>query len=211
MFTGLIEHLGTVVSVEAAAAGRRILIDPDAGTPWRDEAELGESIAIDGCCLTVAEVPAPGEALAFDAIPETLARTTLGDWEAGRRVHLERSMTASTLMGGHTVQGHVDAVGEVARVSRDGGAWRTTIRVPEEYLVLLPAKGSVAVDGVSLTIASVDIPGRSFDLALIPTTLEKTHLDGAVAGARVNLESDVIVRTVVNTLTHFRQVIGEGG
>ncbi|MEM9064278.1 MAG: riboflavin synthase [Planctomycetota bacterium] len=207
----MIEHLGTIETVEVRSAGVRLTVRPDDAGGWASGLELGESIALDGCCLTLAEPVGSGRILAFDAIPETLAKTTLGGWRVGRRVHLERSMTASTLIGGHMVQGHVDGVGEVVGVERAGGQWRTSIRVDPAFLPLVPPKGSVAVDGVSLTIASVDRARSVFDIALIPTTLEKTHLDKATEGVRVNLESDIIARTVINTLTNFRHLVeGEG-
>ncbi|MEM1329079.1 MAG: riboflavin synthase [Planctomycetota bacterium] len=201
MFTGLVQAIGTVAASETTPRGLRLDIDPGS---WDDHrAAPGDSICISGTCLTVVDDPSLHHGrLLFDAIPETLAKTTLGELVPGSRVNLERSVTADTLMGGHMVQGHVDAIGEVTAVLTEG-QWRTTVLVPEAFTPFLVPKGSINVDGVSLTIASAEPQGRTFDVALIPETLERTTLADARPGTRVNLESDIIARTVVHYMQHF--------
>jgi riboflavin synthase len=152
----------------------------------------GESVACSGCCLTVVE---RGDGLvAFDAVPETLSRTTLGAWRPGSLVNLERALTLADRLGGHLVQGHVDAVGEVlARVPEGQGA-RLTISLPVAIAPLVAEKGSIAVDGVSLTVARAH--RDRFEVALIPETLARTTLGAAGPGTRANLEADVVARHV---------------
>ena len=201
MFTGIVQAVGVLDAAEATASGLRLAIDPGA---WSDHrASPGDSICVAGVCLTVAEDPASaGGRLVFDVIPETLERTTLGGRGVGSKLNLERSMTADTLMGGHTVQGHVDAVGEVVSVETEG-QWRTRVRAPADFMPFVVPKGSVAIEGVSLTVAAVDPAGGWFEVALIPETLARTTLQAALAGTRVNLESDVMARTIVHYLRHF--------
>jgi len=204
MFTGLVEAVGTVQSVaplEGSAGGVvRLLIDR-AG--WQHVPELGESISINGCCLTLA---APfiesGDALAFDAVPQTLSLTTLGVLTAGSRVNLEKSATLATLLGGHLVQGHVDGVGRVVSVTR-GDDWRVRIAPPSHLMEFMTPKGSVTVQGVSLTLAVVDVAGGWFEVALIPTTLAKTNLQSLVPGDGVNIEADAMAKTIVHWLKNF--------
>lgn len=159
-----------------------------------------------GVCLTLVEMT--GGSLAFDAVPETIARTSLRRLAPGMRVNLERSVTAATLLGGHIVQGHVDGVGTVARVQR-ADDWRIRVRPeptpegnPMEYL---PPKGSVTMDGTSLTIAALGDPARDpwFEVALIPVTLAKTTLGDLKEGDPVNLEYDAVAKTIVHWLRHF--------
>lgn len=197
MFTGIVEQIGTVAGVEPTAAGVRLLIDPG---PWAHRPEPGESIAVSGCCLTLAE-PA-GDSLAFDAIPETLAKTTIGALNPGDRVNLEHAMRADALVGGHFVQGHVDGVGEVVLVVRKG-EHRVRVRPPADLMRFVAPKGSVTIDGVSLTVADLDVGEGWFEVALIPTTLELTTLAGLKAGSRVNLEADMIAKTVVHHMDHY--------
>ncbi len=192
MFTGLIQAVGVVRSAEPCATGRRLVIDP-AG--WEHRPAAGESISVSGACLTQAG-EFTGE-LVFDVVPETLAKTTLGGLSEGSRVNLERSLAAGDLIGGHFVQGHVDGVGIVERVETEG-EWRVRIGAPEAVAGYLVAKGSITVEGVSLTLAAVD--GDSFEIALIPTTLEETTLDALAAGDRVNLEADMLAKTVAALL-----------
>lgn len=211
MFTGLIEHLGVIASIDPSPAGQRIVVD--AGS-WQHHAKLGDSISVNGCCLTVAEAPR-GSMLAFDVIPETLAKTTLGTLARGKRVHLEPSATASTLLGGHIVQGHVDGVAEVldngtepplhlAEVAAPTAAdWRLRLRLPVALMEFAAPKGSIAIDGVSLTIAVLDPREHTLEIALIPTTLEKTTLGTLRPGDSVNVECDTIAKTVVHWLKHF--------
>lgn len=198
MFTGIVENMGTVAAVAANAFGVRLTIDPGA-VSYRPAA--GDSIAVNGVCLTHA--PDDGDAsgqLVFDVIRETLDRTNLGRLKTGDRVNLEASLRAETPIAGHFVQGHVDAVGTVAAIQSGEDQWRITIEADATVLPYIVPKGSIAIDGVSLTIASVDAAARRFDVALIPTTLKLTKLGTAAAGDPVNLETDMIARTVVHYL-----------
>ena len=197
MFTGIVETTGLVGSVTERPSGVRLHV---LAPHWAARPAPGDSIAVNGCCLT----HAPGEdtppgGLAFDVIPETLRRTTLGSFAPGTRVNLEAALTATKPMGGHFVQGHIDAVGEVRAVAA-GADWRLTVGFEPGLRELVVPKGSITVDGVSLTLASVDADRGEFEVALIPTTLEVTQLGSLRVGDRVNLETDMIVRTVVQCL-----------
>lgn len=189
MFTGLVQAIGTVAAASDSAAGRSIEIDVGA---WPHRAAAGDSICVSGICLTV--VSAQGTRWRFDAVPQTLALTRAGTWTAGTRVNLEHAATASTLMGGHLVQGHVDGIGTVASVDRSGGGWRTRVEAEDAMLAPLSPQGSVALDGVSLTVAACG-PGW-LEVALIPETLERTTLRDASAGARLHVEVDHIAKLV---------------
>ncbi len=193
MFTGLVQALGRVDALTPTPTGVRLLIDP-AG--WNHRPGVGDSIAIDGACMTVAHIDAgpTGPRWAFDVIHESLAKTTLGRLRPGARVNLEHAVSASTLMGGHFVQGHVDGVGTVTRV-QDGDDWRLTVRPPAHVREAMIPKGSVCLAGVSLTIASID--ADTLTVALIPTTLAKTNLAGLRAGDEINVEADMLVKAVV--------------
>ncbi|MBX3402608.1 MAG: riboflavin synthase [Phycisphaeraceae bacterium] len=203
MFTGLVQAVGRVAAIEQTGRGPavpvRLRVDPGS---WRHRSALGDSICVGGVCLTIAALGRGragrgGRTLEFDVIPETLSRTTLGGLKAGDRVNLEHAVTAATLMGGHFVQGHVDGVGRVVSV-RAGDDWRVRVRVPRELRPLMIPKGSVCVDGVSLTIAAVHADG--FEVALIPTTLELTTLSRLRAGDGVNIEADMLVKSVASVL-----------
>jgi len=197
MFTGLVQAVGTVRSVETRDRSVRLVIDPGS---WGYSASQGDSVAVNGCCLTaVRGAREAGGMLEFDAVPETMARTTLGGLVVGSRVNLEHAATASTLMGGHIVQGHIDAVGIVDCIDRSDG-WRVGLCLPEEAMQCVVPKGSITIEGVSLTVAAADPARRWFDVALIPTTLEKTTLAGLKVGDRCNIETDVMARTIVHWL-----------
>ncbi len=185
-------------------------IEIDAGG-WRCGAGGGGSIAVNGCCLTLTDDPADSGVLRFVAIPETLAKTNLGRLGPGSAVNLETSITADTLMGGHFVQGHVDGVGEVVGVERPGpggGEWRVRVRPPAGLMKFMSPKGSVCLDGVSLTIAALE-PGDArgsggwIEVALIPETLENTTLGDRTAGDAVNIEADILAKTVVHFLENY--------
>ena len=193
MFTGLIERMGTVVRVESREGGKRLVIAEPTIAP---EAALGESIAINGACLTVAQ--RSRDTLQFDAGPETLAKTTLAQLGQGSRVNLERALQAGARLGGHFVQGHVDGVGHIGQ--RTGGKqWDLVwIAVPEDLTRLMVPKGSVAVDGVSLTV--VDIEADRFSVALIPFTQQHTTLGTARVGQPVNIETDILGKYVLRLL-----------
>ncbi|HZQ97803.1 MAG TPA: riboflavin synthase [Chloroflexota bacterium] len=194
MFTGIVEELGTVRAVVPNAAGARIEI---AATTVLADAEVGASIAVDGCCLTVVAL---GDGWwAADAVEETLRRTCLGALHPGDRVNLERPVRLADRLGGHLVQGHVDAVGEVLeRAQLPDGSARVRIGAPPAVLRYVVEKGSIAVDGVSLTVAEVDDEG--FGVALIPHTLAVTTLGIKQPGEPVNLEADVIAKYVERLL-----------
>jgi riboflavin synthase len=190
MFTGLISDVGAVERVAPRQGGARLTLRPRA----IDAAALGlgESVACSGCCLTVAE--RGGGLVSFDAVPETLSRTTIGTWRPGTRVNLERALALGDRLGGHIVAGHVDAVGEIlARVPEGQGA-RLTFSLPPGIAPLVAEKGSIAIDGVSLTVARA-LRDR-FEVALIPEKLARTTLGDAGPGTRVNLEADVVARHV---------------
>ena len=193
MFTGLIREVGTVVSREGGPAGVRLTIEAPSTAA---DAEVGDSIAIDGVCLTVVE--AAGDTLAFDAVPETLARTSLETLDHGSRVNLEPALRAGEPLGGHYVQGHVDGAGSVRSVEPEGDGKRIWVDAPPELLRYVVEKGSIAVLGVSLTVAAVDTDG--FAVALIPHTLAATTLGALEPEDRVNLETDVLAKYVEKLL-----------
>jgi riboflavin synthase len=190
MFTGLVSDMGVVERIAPRQGGARLTLRPKALRV--DELALGESVACSGACLTVVE--RGGGLVAFDAVPETLARTTIGGWRPGTAVNLERALALSDRLGGHLVLGHVDAVGAVVSRAAEGEGARLRVSLPASIAPLVAEKGSVAVDGVSLTVAAV---GRDwFEVALIPETLARTTLGAAGPGAPVNLEADVVARHV---------------
>ena len=188
MFTGLIAELGRVSGVERSAAGARVRIEASSASELRD----GDSIAVNGVCLTVTNVN--GGSFSAEAMNETLGRTSLGALDAGARVNLELPLRAGDRLGGHVVQGHVDGVGTIAERTEDGFAQTLRIEAPEQVLRYVVQKGSIAVDGVSLTVAGLD--DRSFTVSLIPETIERTNLGGAAPGTPVNLEVDVLAKYV---------------
>jgi riboflavin synthase len=188
VFTGLIADLGRVSAIARSGEGARMRIETSLAGELRD----GDSVAVNGVCLTAGEV---GDgSFAAEAMNETLARSSLAGLEAGARVNLELPLRAGDRLGGHVVQGHVDGVGMLAAVAQDGFARRVRIEAPDEVLRYVVEKGSIAVDGVSLTVAELD--PRSFSVALIPETLERTTLGRARPGQTVNLEVDVLAKYV---------------
>ena len=202
MFTGIIQAMGRVAAMQPNDFGARLRIDSG---DWKHGAAPGDSIAVSGCCLTCA--PAAGEAagqFSFDVVRETLEQSTLADLSVGDAVNLEASVTPSTPMGGHFVQGHVDGVGTIGRVQAGADEWRLTVQTDETVMPYVVPKGSIAIDGISLTVAAVDVAARRFEIALIPTTLRQTTLGRTRQGQRVNLETDLIARTVVHWLRHWQ-------
>ncbi len=189
MFTGLVEALGVVRRVESVGAGRHLVIAEPALAP---ELALGESVAVNGACLTVVEHDR--ETFRFQAGPETLERTNLGGLTAGARVNLERALRLGDRLGGHLVQGHVDGVGRIADRRREGEWELVWFDCPAGLAAQMVSKGSVAVDGVSLTL--VDVAAAGFSVALIPHTLERTTLGFKGPGAAVNLETDLLAKYV---------------
>ena len=182
-----------MVTVDGGEAGVRLELE---APQTAEGAAVGDSVSIDGVCLTV--VAADGGRLTFEAVPETLARTSLATLEQGSRVNLEPALRAGDALGGHYVQGHVDAVGTVRTVEPEGGGRRIWFDASPEVLRYVVEKGSIAVQGTSLTVAGVDESG--FAVALIPHTLEVTTLGALEAGASVNLEADVLAKYVENLL-----------
>ncbi len=193
MFTGIIEELGSVVSVDMSA-GARIVVSGDLVT---SEIANGDSISVNGVCLTALEV-SPGS-FAADVSPETLDRSTLGRLKPGSRVNLERAMLPTTRFGGHIVQGHVDGRGTFISAIQHGDFWTVRIGFPQELGRYLVHKGSVSVEGISLTIAALG--DGYFDVAVIPKTWEMTNLSTLEPGDSVNLEADVIAKYVERMLT----------
>jgi riboflavin synthase len=192
VFTGLIADLGSVLAVERDRDGATLRV----GTVLAAELRPGDSIAVNGVCLTATRVD--GERFEAQAIPETLSRTTLGDLSAGSPVNLELALRADGRLGGHVVQGHVDGVGTVAELREDGLSRVVAIDCPAELLALIVEKGSIAIDGVSLTVSA--LRERGFEVSLIPETLQRTTLGQVLAGARVNLEADILAKHVQRLL-----------
>ena len=189
MFTGIIEAMGTVRSLRPTSGGRVLVLE--LGAPATDLAP-GESLAVSGVCLTLGRITgAIGE---FDVSAETLKASTLASLQPGARVNLERALTADGRLGGHIVQGHVDGIGHVTRIDKSGDFWEMTFEAEPGMLADIVPKGSVAVDGISLTVARMDEHG--FTVALIPTTLRETTLSQAMVGQAVNIETDILVRTI---------------
>ena len=193
MFTGLVSDVGRVEKITRDEAGARIFVATVYDT---STVELGASIALSGACHTVTEI-APNK-LAFFSSNETLARTTLGSWTEGTRINLERSLTLGQELGGHIVSGHVDGVGEVQDIRQDGDAWRIFLLAPKPLLRFIAEKGSIAVDGGSLTVNGAD--NDSFHVAIIPHTMEHTAFGDFKVGSRVNLEIDMLARYVKRLL-----------
>jgi riboflavin synthase len=196
MFTGLVEELGEVSSLEQTSSGgfRLALRAPGIYA----QAQLGDSVAVNGCCLTVA---AKREGLlCFDLLQETLVRTSLGGVRTGGCVNLERALAAGGRMGGHFVQGHVDCTAEILALEPRGADVRLEVALPGEGARYLVHKGSIAVDGISLTVAELD--AASFVVWIIPHTLERTNLRRRTAGERVNLEYDLLAKYVERMLAH---------
>jgi riboflavin synthase len=188
LFTGLVADLGQVVDVDRSDGGVRLRVESDL---TRELAE-GDSVAVNGVCLTATAVD--GSAFSTDVMNETLKLSSLAEIALGSPVNLELAMRPTDRLGGHMVQGHVDGVGTVTSVTADGFSRRVTIDAPSEVLRYVVHKGSITVDGVSLTVSGLD--SRSFTVALIPETLERTNLGGAEPGTTVNLEVDVLAKYV---------------
>jgi riboflavin synthase len=188
VFTGLVADLGEVVGVDRSQDGVRLRVASELAT----ELEQGDSIAVNGVCLTATVVD--GDSFSADVMNETLKLSSLAEVAAGSPVNLELAMRPNDRLGGHMVQGHVDGVGTIAEVTPDGFSRRLRISAPAELLRYLVYKGSITVDGVSLTVASLD--DRSFTVSLIPETLERTNLGQAEPGVTVNLEVDVLAKYV---------------
>ncbi len=189
MFTGIVRELGVLAEAEEIGGGRRLVVHaPETAA----RASVGDSVSINGCCLTATAID--GGAIAFDAVPETLARSTLGDLEPEGRVNVEPAIRAGEALGGHYVQGHIDAVGRIQSVEAEGEGLRVFVEAPEDVLRYCVEKGSITVDGVSLTIA--ELAPDALAVALIPHTLTATTLSDLQPGRPVNLEVDVLAKYV---------------
>jgi riboflavin synthase len=193
MFTGLVEETGEILALERGGGGARLRLS--AATISQD-VRLGDSIAVNGCCLTVAAHES--DALAFDLLDETLARTNLGALQPGAPVNLERALAAHARLGGHFVQGHIDTAARVLSFEPVKSDHRLEIALPEEFARYVAFKGSIAIDGISLTVA--ELREKSFVLWIIPHTLEMTNLRTRKAGEAVNLEFDLLAKYVERIL-----------
>jgi riboflavin synthase len=193
MFTGIVRELGTVVEVDEAAGGRALVVS---APETAGRTKLGDSVAIDGVCLTASRIV--GGSIAFHAVPETIARSTLGELEVNESVNVEPALRAGDELGGHYVQGHVDAVGRIQSVEAEGEGLRVFVEAPDDVLRYCVEKGSITVDGVSLTVA--ELADDAFAVALVPHTLEGTTLSDLRPRQRVNLEADVLAKYVERLL-----------
>lgn len=190
MFTGLVEEVGTIRSIDPVGNGARVEI---AASTVLDDVEMGASIAVNGCCLTVVEWG--DDWWAADAVPETMDRTNLGQLMPGDPVNLERPLAANGRYGGHVVQGHVDGTAEVVALDElDDGSWRFTFSLPPDLAGYVVEKGSIAIDGISLTVAAVS--PTTFSIAIIPHTFAVTAMGNRAVGDTVNLEADVLAKYV---------------
>ena len=196
MFTGIIEELGSVRSVEERGENARIMIAAHIVTEGTNH---GDSIAVNGVCLTALDITP--DSFAADVSRETLSRSTLGRLQPGVPVNLERAVTPATRLGGHIVQGHVDARGQFAGVEDHGESWTLRIKYPPEIARYLVFKGSVAVEGISLTIAG--LTDEYFEIAIIPKTWEVTNLSHLKPGDEVNIEVDIIGKYIEKLLAHI--------
>ncbi len=190
MFTGIIEELGEVVSLERSGDGGRLVLR----VPFAGELAVGESVAVNGCCLTATLVDAAPGKVSFDLLGETLRVTNLGRLVTGDRVNLERAVRAGDRMSGHFVQGHIDCVSAVRAIEERGEDHRVEVALPEAFARYVAPKGSIAIDGISLTVAEVS--RVSVSVWIIPHTYEVTNLGGRSVGEEVNLEFDVLAKYV---------------
>jgi riboflavin synthase len=197
MFTGLIEDLGRVHALSRSGGGARLTVETALATGDLAHIRLGDSVAVNGACLTV--VAHERGRLTFDVSLETLARTAIGDLSAGERVHLERALRLGDRLDGHLVQGHVDGLARLVVKDREGEGWRLTYAIPHPLLHQVVEKGSIALDGVSLTIAS--LVGDRVSVAVVPHTGLKTHLIDRPVGAVVHVETDILGKYVARMLS----------
>jgi riboflavin synthase len=197
MFTGIVEHVGRVESLDSALNGAAQSARLRVSTgPLASSLAVSNSIAVNGCCLTVVEIS--GETFAADLSSETLRRTSFGEIKPGTRVNLERPLTAGKEFGGHFVQGHVDGIGRVTRWEAEGANWWLGVRVPRELARYVAMKGSISIDGISLTVAN--LVGDTVEAAIIPFTYANTNLQALRVGDAVNLEADILAKYVERIL-----------
>ena len=188
MFTGIISAIGDITNLEERAGDARLTIRT--GKLSLADVQLGDSIACNGACLTVIELT--GEGFVADVSVETLNLTTIGNWETGSRINLEKAMRATDRLGGHIVSGHIDGIGEVVALEEDARSWRFRIRAPREIAKYIAHKGSITLDGTSLTVNIVN--GAEFELNIIPHTMTHTVMGDYKIGSKVNLEVDLVAR-----------------
>jgi riboflavin synthase len=188
MFTGIIAAIGEVAKLEPRGGDVRLTINT--GTLDLSDVRLGDSIACNGACLTAVELTGMG--FVADVSVETLNLTTIGSWLAGQRINLEKAMQATDRFGGHIVSGHVDAIGEVTAIEEDARSWRFGVRVPNNIAKYIAHKGSITLDGTSLTVNTVQ--GTDVELNIVPHTMEHTVMGDYILGSRVNLEVDLVAR-----------------
>ena len=200
MFTGIIHKTSKVVDVTDHPGGRRIVLTAPAASHV-----LGESIAINGACMTVAAIDATNRTLAFDVIRESLDKTNLGTLKSGEAVHVERSLRVGDPINGHFVQGHVDGTGKLLHQTSTDTEFRLRIQVPDAFAKYLIPKGSISLDGVSLTLANVN--KNQFEVALIPTTLQLTTLAKKQVGYSFNLEFDSMAKTIISYLERIHPAV----
>ncbi|MEM1217450.1 MAG: riboflavin synthase [Bacteroidota bacterium] len=199
MFTGIIESLGTITQIEAEGTNRHITVQ----SPISDQLKIDQSIAHDGICLTVVAIE--GDQHTVTAIEETMNRTALGQWEVGKKVNLERAMSANARLDGHIVQGHVDKTGTCLKVEERDGSWIYTFQYEANPEHLLVDKGSICINGVSLTVVSPTVD--TFSVAIIPYTYEHTGFHQLQAGHSINLEFDVIGKYIARHLAVYQQAM----
>ncbi len=204
MFTGIIEAVGTVSALQSRGGDLRVSIR--SGQLDLSDVKLGDSIAVNGICLTA--VALPGDGFVADVSGETLRRSAFVDLQLGSRVNLEKALTPTTRLGGHMVSGHVDGVGELLSLNNDGRSVRMRIQAPAELAKYIAEKGSITVDGVSLTVNAVD--GKRFDLNIVPHTMQETTLVDFAVGQRINLEVDLIARYLERLLLGDKAAQGKG-
>lgn len=195
MFTGIIEAQGEIARIERSRTDARLYVR-SAKLDWRDVA-IGDSIAVNGVCLTAVDLP--GDGFEADVSGETLQRTTLGGLKTGSRVNLEKALTPQTRLGGHLVSGHVDGVGVLLQIAPTGQSYQLNIQAPGALAKYIAEKGSICIDGISLTVNRVK--GAVFELNIVPHTLQMTTLSEAKAGCRYNLEVDILARYVERLLS----------
>lgn len=197
MFTGIV-RTGRIESIEMQGAAGRITVSPNRA--WESPVGLGDSVAVNGACLTIAAMD--GEKLSFDVLKETFDKTNLGSKVAGDLVNLERALSLGDMLGGHIVTGHVDGVGTVQKVEQVERDWKFTIQCTREMLMLMVYKGSIALDGISLTVAELLDDG--FVVHIIPHTIEETDMSEFKPGTKVNLEADILGK-------HVQRILEFGG
>ena len=193
MFTGIVEELGEIAELDVTPTGARLGVLAPLLAPL---SQIGDSISISGCCLTIVAID--GDLLRFEAVPETLSRTSLGSLSRGDRVNLEDALRAGEPFGGHMVQGHVDGVGTISSIEAEGDGYRIAVKAPSDLLRYMAEKGSIGVAGISLTVAALRDDG--FEVAVIPHTWNSTTVSGWGVGDPVNLEVDVIAKYVERLL-----------